>query len=364
MRIQSLELDNFRNYETLKMEFDEGTTILYGDNAQGKTNILEAIYLSATTKSHRSSKDKELIRFDSDACHIRVITTKNDISHKIDMHLKPNKSKGVAIDGIPTRRSSDLLGICNIVFFSPEDMTIIKNSPSERRKFMDMELCQLDRIYCDNFMKYNKILNQRNSLLKQIYFNPSLIDTLDVWDEQLVYYGKKVIKAREQFIVQMNDIIKSIHSKLTGGKEHIDICYEKNTEAEYMLDELKEKRDKDLKYQTTQIGPHRDDLTFIINDIDVKRYGSQGQQRTTALSLKLSEIALVKKIVGENPILLLDDVMSELDSKRRDYLLESIKDIQTIVTCTGYDDFIKRRMKINSIFKVVAGTVSKETIPV
>lgn len=363
MHIQSLELDNYRNYESLKMEFDPGTTILYGNNAQGKTNILESIYLSATTKSHRGSKDKEIIRFGCDACHIRVITTKNDISHKIDMHLKPNKSKGVAIDGIPTRRSSDLLGICNMVFFSPEDLTIIKNSPSERRRFMDLELCQLDKVYCHNFMKYNKILNQRNALLKQIAFNPSLIDTLDIWDDQLVEYGCKVIEARISFINQINDIIKDIHLKLTGGQEHIEVQYVMNVEPDAMKHELLEKRDKDLKYQTTQIGPHRDDLSFIVNGIDVKHFGSQGQQRTTALSLKLSEIALVKKIVGENPILLLDDVMSELDANRRDYLLESIKDIQTIVTCTGYDDFIKKRMKINSIFKVVGGTVRKETLP-
>lgn len=360
MFIESLELNNYRNYNSLSMNFADGTTILYGDNAQGKTNILESIYMSATTKSHRGSRDKEMIRLGCDEAHIRMCINKNHISHRVDMHLRGTKSKGVAIDGIPIKRSSELLGICNIIFFSPEDLSIIKNSPSERRRFIDMELCQLDKVYCNDFMKYNKILNQRNSLLKQIYFNPSLIETLDVWDEQLVEYGTRVIKSRVDFIQQINDIMKGIHARLSGQHEKIQVVYMKNVDESEFAEQIKAKREKDLKYQTTSVGPHRDDLSFFINDIDVKNFGSQGQQRTTALSLKLSEISLVKEKIGENPILLLDDVMSELDSNRRDYLMDFIRDIQTIITCTGYDDFIKDRMHINNIYRVVNGSVFKE----
>ena len=360
MYIESLELNNYRNYDSLSMQFENGTTILYGDNAQGKTNILEALYVSTTTKSHRGSRDKEMIRLGFDEAHIRMCVNKNQMSHRVDMHLRGSKSKGVAIDGIPIKRSSELLGICNIIFFSPEDLRIIKSSPSVRRRFIDMELCQLDKVYCHDFMKYNKILNQRNALLKQIYFKPSLKETLGIWDEQLVDYGCRVIRTRESFIKQVNDIMKEIHGKLTGEHEQIHVEYIKSVETGEFADMLCMKWDKDLKYQTTSIGPHRDDLGFFINEIDVKSFGSQGQQRTTALSLKLSEISLVKQLIGESPVLLLDDVMSELDAKRRDYLMDSIKDIQTIITCTGYDDFIKKRMHINNIFKVVDGNVHKD----
>ncbi len=360
MYIESLKLSNYRNYKALSMSFSDETVILYGDNAQGKTNILEAIYVAATTKSHRGTRDKELIQLGEQEAHIRMCVNKNKMSQQIDMHLRNNKSKGVAVNGIPIKRSSELLGICNIIFFSPEDLSIIKNSPSERRRFIDMELCQLDKVYCYNFMKYNKVLNQRNSLLKQISFQPSLEDTLDVWDEQLKEYGARVISGRERFIKQLNEIMIEIHGRLTGRHEKIRVNYLKNTEAGQFGDLLREKRDKDLKYQTTSVGPHRDDLNFYIDGIDVKSFGSQGQQRTTALSLKLSEIDLVKQRIGENPVLLLDDVMSELDAKRRDYLMDSIRDLQTIITCTGYDDFIRNRMQINNIYKVIQGSVHKE----
>ena len=211
-------------------------------------------------------------------------------------------------------------------------------------------------------MNYNKALNQRNTLLKQIRVNPKLIDTLDMWDDYLMEYGRCLIEEREKFIEELNDIVRDIHSHLTGNKEQIQIVYEKNvstTDYEIMM---KSKREMDLKYQSTQVGPHRDDICFYINDIDVRKYGSQGQQRTAALSLKLAEIELVKKLIHDTPILLLDDVMSELDHNRKHYLLDSIKDIQTIVTCTGYDDFIKSRLMINKIYKVTEGTIEEMKI--
>lgn len=357
MYIESLELKNYRNYEYLCMTMHKGTNILFGDNAQGKTNILEAAYVCGTTKSHRGSKDKEMIRFEQEEAHIRMTVRKDEVSHKIDMHLKKNRSKGIAIDGIPIKKAVELFGIVNFVFFSPEDLQIIKNGPSERRRFLDAELCQLNKLYLQELANYNKILNQRNKLLKDISFQPNLTDTLDVWDMQLAAYGKKIIKVRKQFIEELNEIIKEIHEKLTGGREEIVITYEPDAEEEELEQQLADSREKDLKYKTTSVGPHRDDFCVKVNGIDIRKYGSQGQQRTAALSLKMSEIYLVKKIIKDNPILLLDDVLSELDSSRQHYLLQSIKDIQTIITCTGLDEFIENQFSINKVFRVIDGNV-------
>lgn len=359
MYINSLELSHYRNYESLSIGFDPGTTILYGDNAQGKTNILEAVYISGTTKSHRATKDKDIIQFGQDEAHVRLHLTKHDVKHRIDMHLRKNKSKGVAVDGQSIKRSGELFGIIHMIFFSPEDLSIVKNGPAERRRFMNLELCQLNKLYYHNYVNYNKALNQRNTLLKQIYFNKELIDTLDMWDEYLIEYGKCLMEEREAFIKELNDIVKIIHSHLTGSKETIRIGYEKNVSIEDYDIVMKSKREIDLKYQSTQTGPHRDDICFYVNDVDVRKYGSQGQQRTAALSLKLAEIELVKKIIHDSPVLLLDDVMSELDSKRKHFLLDSIRDIQTIITCTGYDDFIKSRLMINKIYKVTDGMIAE-----
>ena len=228
MIIKSLELENFRNYENLILEFDGSTNILFGDNAQGKTNILEAIYIAGTTKSHKSSKDKDVIKFNSEESHIRMVVEKKEIPYKIDMHLRKSKAKAVAVNGMPIKKAAELLGIVNIVFFSPEDLNIIKNGPAERRRFIDMELCQLDKFYLYNLTNYNKIVNQRNKLLKDIYFNDDLKDTLDIWDSQLVSYGSKIIERRESFINQLNEIVYDIHKKLSGAKEEIRIQYDPN----------------------------------------------------------------------------------------------------------------------------------------
>lgn len=355
MIIESIQLENFRNYNNLDIEFDCGTNIFYGDNAQGKTNILESIYLSGTTKSHKGSKDREMIQFDKDESHIRTKIRKNLITYQIDIHLKKNKPKGIAINGIPIKKASELFGIINIVFFSPEDLNIIKNGPQERRRFIDMELCQLDKMYLYNLSNYNKVLNQRNKLLKDISFKPELKETISVWDHQLVRYGFEIIERRKEFIFNLNEIIYQIHKKLSGEKEELFIKYEPNVGKEIFLDSLEKSRDRDLKLKTTSVGPHRDDLSFLIKEIDIRKYGSQGQQRTSALSLKLAEIELVKKVINDMPILLLDDVLSELDSNRQNYLLKSIDNIQTLITCTGLDEFIKNRFKINKVFQVVEG---------
>ena len=362
MYIESIELKNFRNYQDLQLDFDKGTNIFYGDNAQGKTNILESVYICGTTKSHKGSKDKEIIRFGEEESHIRMMVKKDELSYKIDMHLRKNKAKGVAINGLPIKKARELFGIVNLVFFSPEDLNIIKNGPGERRRFMDMELSQLDKIYLSNLVNYNKVLNQRNKLLKDIAFSPSeqLMQTLDIWDMQLVKYGSLIIKGRKSFIEKINTIISDIHSKLTGGIENIKVCYVPDVDVNDFEEEVRNSRQKDIKYKVTGKGPHKDDLIFLINDNDVRKYGSQGQQRTAALSLKLSEIELVKLVIKDTPVLLLDDVLSELDSNRQNFLINSIGDIQTIVTCTGLEEFINNRMNINKIFKVTDGHVVNE----
>ncbi len=358
MIIKSLELADFRNYETINISFDKGTNILYGDNAQGKTNILEAIYVSATTKSHKGSKDKEIVNFNKEEAHIRTYLEKEDIEYRVDMHLRKNKSKGIAIDGQKIKKAADLLGLLNVVFFSPEDLAIIKNGPSERRRFADMELCQLDNFYIYNLNHYNKIINQRNKLLKDISFNPGLKETLNIWDSQLVSFGSKIIERRNLFTEQLCEIIGNIHNKLSGGKEELIVKYEPDVSIEEFEDKMRENQEKDIRCKMTQSGPHRDDFSFIVNGIDIRKFGSQGQQRTAALSLKLSEIELVKKMTKDTPVLLLDDVLSELDSSRQNYLLNSIGEIQTIITCTGLDEFVNNRFEINRIFKVSNGVIS------
>ena len=339
---------------------DSATNIFYGDNAQGKTNILESIYLCGTTKSHRGTKDKDMIQFGKDESHIEIIVDKKGITYQIDMHLKKNKPKGIAINRIPIKKASELFGILNVVFFSPEDLNIIKNGPSERRRFIDLEMSQLDRVYLNNLSNYNRIVNQRNHLLKEIHYNESLKETLDIWDLQLVKYGNMIIEDRRKFVDNVNKIISNIHKKLTGNKEEIEIIYEPNT-GEYPFEEvIQRSRERDLKMMSTSSGPHRDDICFKVDGIDIRKFGSQGQQRTAALSLKLSEIELVKQITKDKPVLLLDDVLSELDKHRQNYLLESINDIQTMITCTGVDDFVNHRFSINKIFYVHEGQVIKE----
>lgn len=360
MIIKRLELADYRNYETLDLEFDQGTNILYGDNAQGKTNILEAIYLAATTKSHKGSKDKEMIGFGKEEAHIRTYLEKEGVGTRVDMHLRKAGSKGIAIDGQKIRKAAELLGLCNVVFFSPEDLSIIKNGPAERRRFVDMELCQLDSFYLYNLNHYNKIVNQRNKLLKDMYMNPELKDTLAIWDSQLVSFGSKIIERRRLFVDQLNEIIYEIHKKLSGGKEELIISYEPDIAIEEFEKSLRYNQDRDIRMKQTSIGPHRDDFAFLNKDVDIRKYGSQGQQRTAALSLKLSEIELVKKIAKDTPILLLDDVLSELDSNRQNYLLNSIGDIQTIITCTGLEEFVNNRFEVNKIYKVNNGVVTSE----
>ena len=362
MIVKSLKLNQFRNYESLQLSFDKGTNLFYGNNAQGKTNILEAVYLCGTTKSHKGSKDREMIRFGEEEAHIRMAISRSQSAYEIDMHLKKNRTKGVAVNGVPIKKASELFGIVNVIFFSPEDLNIIKNGPAERRRFLDLELCQLNKVYVYDLVQYNRVVVQRNKLLKEMDSDPSLKGTLNIWDSQLVRFGSELIRLRTRFVEELNELIREIHFHLSGEREELEIRYEPNVTPETFEAELSRNRNQELRQRLTLTGPHRDDLNFIVNGADIRKFGSQGQQRTAALSLKLSEIELVKRTVKDYPVLLLDDVLSELDGKRQEHLLSEISHIQTLITCTGLDEFVNSRFQMDKIFKIVEGTVESEEL--
>lgn len=359
MVIKSLSLSDFRNYENLDISFSDGTNILYGDNAQGKTNLLESIFVAATTKSCRGGKDREMIMLGREESHIRVNILKRDVPHRIDMHLKKNNPKGAAIDGIRIKKGSELYGMLHVISFSPEDLSIIKNGPSERRKFMDMELCQLDRFYISCLSDYNRALFQRNNLLKQIPYNRDLISTIDVWNSQLAGFGKRIIEARKQFIAEIAEIASEKHRQITNGRENLQITYKPDCEEDGLEKKLSSSIDRDIEMRMTMCGPHRDEISFEINGSNVRIYGSQGQKRSAALSLKLSEIELVKRKINDTPVLLLDDVLSELDRKRQERLLAEIGSLQTFITCTGVEEFVENRKSVDSIFHVENGRIKQ-----
>ena len=357
MYIKKIELKDFRNYPSLSLELDEHTNMIYGDNAQGKTNILEAVYVGATTRSHRQSRDRDIIRFGAEESHIRIAAVKKGIDYRIDMHLRKNRTKAIAINGVPIKRAAELLGILNLVFFSPEDLSIIKSGPSERRRFIDMELCQIDGFYMNELSEYNRTVNQRNRLLREMRDISDMDMMLDIYDEQLSIRGSNIIKRRISFIDELEKMIREIHLKISGQKEECRVDYRPDVSPDGIMDELRRYRIRDKKQKTTTVGPHRDDIIIRINEKDVRKYGSQGQQRSAALSLKLSEIELIRRAVKDEPILLLDDVLSELDSKRQAFLLENIENIQTLITCTGLDDLVNSRLDINRTYRVVNGAI-------
>ena len=361
MVIESLEGKDFRNYKTFSLTFGNKINIFYGDNAQGKTNLLEAMYLLGTTKSHRGSKENEMVRFLQQEAHLRMKLIKRDISNQIDMHLRKYKGKGIAINGNIIRKSAELIGFTNMVFFSPEDLSIVKNSPGERRRFMDMELCQLDKTYLYAYTCYRKTLQQRNSILKQAYYRKDLLDTLDVWNEKLLEYGRQIILKRQEFIEELKELAMKKHEHLSGGKEQLELTYQPSATAEDFEKKLISTRERDIAQCQTSIGPHKDDILMKLSGQDLRRFGSQGQQRTAALSLKLSEIALVKERIKDNPILLLDDVLSELDRSRQAHLLETIQGIQTFITCTGVEEFIQQRIETDYIYHVSNACIRYKT---
>lgn len=357
MYVKSLDLKNFRNYENLSLVPDPGINIFYGANAQGKTNILEAVYLAGTTRSHRGSRDREMIRMGQEEGHIRMNLDRNGNDYRIDVHLRLHKKKGIAVNGVPVKRAGDLLKLTSIVFFSPEDLNMIKNGPAERRKYLDYILCGTDPIYFQDLTRYNQCLSQRSRFLKDFGYGREKTDELDVWDLQLMNYGRRIIGKRKSFIEDLQEIAGNIHRQLTGEKEDLGLSYEPNVSEEEFEEKLRQGRERDLKFKMNTTGPHRDDLAIRANGMDLRTYGSQGQQRTAALSLKLAEIRIYEEAKGFRPILLLDDVLSELDRDRQNYLLKIIRNTQTFITCTGLDDFVQNHFEADHVFHVVQGGI-------
>ncbi|MDO5702003.1 MAG: DNA replication/repair protein RecF [Lachnospiraceae bacterium] len=357
MYVKSIDLRNFRNYEELSLTLSPGINIFYGSNAQGKTNILESVYMAATTRSHRGSKDRDMIRLGEEESHIRMWTERGGNENRIDIHLKKMRAKGVALNGFPVRRAADLYGITPLVFFSPEDLRIVKNGPSERRRFMDLVMGSMDRVYLADLSRYVKILKERNALLHEAAVNNGRRDEIDIWDMQLLDTGRRIIRKRREFLEIFSEKAALEHSKLTDGEENLVISYEPNVSEEDFEDKLRRNRESDLRTRETHAGPHRDDLSLMTGDMDLRVYGSQGQHRTAALSMKLAEIAYIGETEGVKPILLLDDVLSELDTKRQNALLAGIDSTQTLITCTGMDDLLGRAISADRIYEVVRGTV-------
>lgn len=353
MIIENLSLVDYRNIEKLNIDLSPNVNLFYGDNAQGKTNILESMYMCATGRSQRTNVSKELIRFGCESAHIQLRVAKENYKDKINIHIKPNNKKGIAINNIPVKNVNELFGTVNIIFFSPEDLMLIKEGPSLRRRYLDIELCQLSKIYADNLSRYYRLLKERNFALKQ----KSESITLDVYDIQLVEYGCKIIEDRINFIEELNKKACKVHSDITNDKETLYIKYMSNVSIENYENKLKGNREKDIYYGTTSVGIHKDDLIFYINDINARDFGSQGQQRTICLSLKLAEVEIIKEKTNYSPVLLLDDVLSELDRSRQLYILQSIKDVQTIITSTGIED-IKENIGEVKFFYVKNGIVS------
>ncbi len=343
MFIQHLKLNHFRNYPKADIDLIDGINIFHGDNAQGKTNLLESLYVAAYGKSFRSKNSDDLILNDYPIGSVEVYYQKNHTKGNIKVVFERSGLRHLFTNHSKQLKRVDYLGHIYVVLFSPEDLRLVKEGPQERRLFIDRELSHLNKVYLDYLLKYNKVLKQRNTLLKTVKNSLLLESQLEVWDNQLVYYGARIILKRQQFIQRINALARLIHKKITYGKELLEIVYEstisndlndlKNIEN-VLIEQTKKALSNDIKRGFTTIGPHRDDLKIVINKIDARRFGSQGQQRTAALSLKLSELEIIKEEIGEYPILLLDDVMSELDQSRQHFLLETIKNIQTILTTT------------------------------
>ena len=359
MFIKRLQMLNYRNYNVLDISLGSHVNVFMGDNAQGKTNILEGIYYCAFARSHRTSKDRELINWNSDNALLSVTVGRERLDKRIDISILKDGKKAIQINKIKIKKIGELFGNFNVVMFSPEDLKIIKDSPGVRRKFIDMELCQLNPKYYYNLVQYNKVLNERNSILRNKNINK---DILDVYDMQLVEFGYNIIIDRLEYIKKLNKYSTKIHSDITSGKEKIEFKYistikdlENIKENFYSL--LEKNRSRDCERGITSIGPHRDDFTVLINDIDTKSYGSQGQQRTAVLTIKFSSLKIIKELTGEHPVLLLDDVLSELDFSRKRYILSTIGDIQTIITCTGIEDLYEYLDDKSKVFKVKDGEI-------
>ena len=356
MYIKEIELENFRNYDNQKISLNKDINIIYGNNAQGKTNIIESVFLCALGKSFRSKKDKELIKFDKNESIINVKYQRSDREGEIKAVL--NDKKTFFINGVKQQKISDIIGKINVVIFTPDDIDIVKEGPARRRKFLDILISSLKPKYIYLLNNYNNLLEQRNNYLRQIKLEGKSKTLLDILDEQLTEYSYNIYMYRKEYIEKIENRIDVFHNLITkSGKENIKIKYISNfKDKESFLKKIKQNQDIDIQKGYTTAGVHRDDFEIYINDKLVYVYGSQGQQRTSILSLKLSELDIVKEEINDTPILLLDDFMSELDSIRRNSFLENIKDSQVILTCTDKIDL----QRDADIFYVDNGICKKE----
>lgn len=375
MRLENLLINFFRNYENIDINFNSDLIVLVGDNAQGKTNLLEAIYYLATGTTVRTNKDRELINWSNQFFRLKaLIKTKKDRKINLDIEYT-NQRKIIKINNIRKYKVQDLLGNLNVVLFVPEDLKLIKGSPSDRRGFVNREISQINSQYFYFLAQYNKILNQRNAVLKKYSFdkNKETLALLPIWDNQLTYYGSRIVKQRIEFIDKLNLLANRRHQAISGNTEELNIQYLTNTLEQNKIrsietveniklnyeKNLTNSKNEELKKYNTIIGPHRDDIIFFINGKEIKNFGSQGQQRSAVLSVKLAQISLFKEITGTYPLLLLDDVMSELDENRKNYLLEETQNgIQTLITATDLN-FLTNNLKSKAqILKVVKGNVN------
>ncbi|AWB42784.1 DNA replication/repair protein RecF [Paenibacillus sp. CAA11] len=368
MFVKNLSLEHYRNYGELKLDSFGSVNLLLGRNAQGKTNLLEAILVLALTKSHRTSKDKELISFQADAAVLAAQVEKKYGPVNLELRLS-SQGKKAKLNGLEQRKLSDFIGALNVVMFAPEDLEIVKGTPGVRRRFLDMEIGQVVPSYLFHLQQYQKILVQRNNMLKQAWnAGPEMQAMLEIWNEQLAEHGVKIVKRRKQFIRKLQKWAADIHYGITDGSETLELSYlpsfsepEEEEEAvllEHFMIKLSQMKDQEIRRGMTLAGPHRDDLSFYINGKEAQVYGSQGQQRTTALSLKLAEIELIHEEIGEYPVLLLDDVLSELDPYRQTQLIETFQSkVQTFITATGMESINASRLKDASIFHVQDGQV-------
>lgn len=370
MYIEQLKLSNYRNYESLSLQFSPKINVFIGENAQGKTNVMESIYVLAMAKSHRTANDKELIHWAADYGKIEGVVQKKYGPLPIELTLSKRGKKG-KINHLEQTRLSNYVGQMNVVMFAPEDLNVVKGSPQVRRRFIDMEIGQISSVYLYDLLNFQKVLKQRNHLLKMNQGKSNMNDVMfDVYTEQYIQAAIKIIHKRFYFMELLQEWAEPIHAGISRGLETLTIKYRPVTgmEANWSLEQmsnhleqkLREAKQRELERGVTLVGPHRDDLQFLVNGYDVQTYGSQGQQRTTALSLKLAEIELIKQETKESPILLLDDVLSELDDYRQTHLLNTIQgEVQTFVTTTSVEGINHETIKQAEMFHVKQGTIEK-----
>lgn len=365
MKIKQITLHNYRNYVQLDLQIDHNLNIFIGENAQGKTNIIEALYFAAMGRSHRGNPERELIQWDKKKALIKVGFNRNGIDNMLKFTLSGENPKGIDFNG-GVLKQKDLVGLFNVVLFSPEDLFLIKGAPAGRRRFIDMELSQASPVYYGLLVKYNRIVAQRNTLLKKIRERKAKLDLLESWDAQLSAAGASIVKKRIEAVKKLNMLANLMHRKISHNRESLEIIYEiagmEGPISEDLIswynNRLKDCRETDIFRGSTSVGPHRDDLILHVNQINLRSFGSQGQQRTGVLSLKLAELEFIKSETGEYPVLLLDDVMSELDAVRREQLLTFIKErVQTFITATDSAYFPKE--KIGKYYHIVGGNVAE-----